>query len=420
MNISKFILVGSFAGLVLASCVNEDFPTTETGTMSLNVDKVTPSATRAVETADFPVAIYSLSNNQTIASYNRADQVPTKIKMNTGMYYAEAHTPGEFEKFMDAPYYAGCDTFEILQNINTISNVVCRMANGCITVRFSDDFMQTFTTWEVSIDDGSKTAIIYTYVKDGLLPAPKYIRFEDNVKMLNVKFFGMTAKGNRISTASVLTKKQATEQYDSDNECFSGGDCIVVNFRPVESTDNDVTGIKITANITFEESEENFEMEVEDNITSGGSGSDDNDNVGGGDSDAITLNLPEDMVVSIDTDPALGNTYIAAEHGIKSIKVKMNSTSDAMMGSLADLAGNFEGVDFAAGAEVVDNRNMVDLFSELGQTLSVPSEGDLEYTFPIGNFFTLLTVLPGEHSFTLTITDMQGNTKNGSLVLTVK
>ena len=90
------------------------------------------------------------------------------------------------------------------------------------------------------------------------------------------------------------------------------------------------------------------------------------------------------------------------------------------MSSLADLAGNYDGVDFATGAEVVENQNMVTLFGDLGQTLAVPSEGDKEYTFPIGNFFTLLAVLPGEHSFTLTITDMQGGTKNGKLKLTVE
>ena len=63
---------------------------------------------------------------------------------------------------------------------------------------------------------------------------------------------------------------------------------------------------------------------------------------------------------------------------------------------------------------------MVGLFTDLGQTLTVPSEGDTEYTFPIGNFFTLLAFLPGEHTFTLTITDLQGNTKNGVLKLTVE
>ena len=193
-----------------------------------------------------------------------------------------------------------------------------------------------------------------------------------------------------------------------------------MNFTPVESTSGDITGLTITANIQFEESEENFELEVEDKITAGGGGSDDDEELSGGDSDAITLNLPADMVVSAATDPALGDTYIAAEHGIKSILVKMSSTSDAMMASLADLAGNYDGVDFVEGAEVVENQEMVRLFGDLGQTLAVPSVGDVEYVFPIGNFFGLLAFLPGEHSFTLTIIDVQGGIKNGKLKLIVE
>jgi hypothetical protein len=343
------------------------------------------------------------------------------------MYYATAHTPGALAKTMTAPYYEGRDTFEILQNINTISEVVCRMANSRISVYFSDDFMQTFTSWTVSITDnktdGTGTAITYSYEKDGLNIAPIYVLFGENVSELNVNFWGTTTKGNRITTASVITKSQASEQYDNDNANFTGGDCIVLNFKPVESTENDFVGISISANIRFDESEEDFKMEVEDKIPDEGFEEDVNggDTPGGsGDSNAITLNLPEDMIVSAVTDPSLGDTYIAAEHGIKSISVKMISTSDAMMASLADLSGNYNGVDFVAGAEVVGNQEMVRLFGDLGQTLAVPAEGDTEYVFPIGNFFSLLAFLPGEHSFTLVITDMEGNTKDGLLKLTVE
>lgn len=423
MNISKIMTMCAFAVLGLTSCDNEDFPGGNTleGSMSLNVDQKKPQSMRAVETSDFPVTIYSATDGSVFASYAKASEVPYKITMPVGQYYAEAHSPLAFDKIMSEPYYAGRDDFEILKGINTESTVVCRMANGSFTVTYGSVFVETFASWTVSIDDGTATAIIYTKDKDGINPATLYMKFEENVSKLNVNFVGTTTKGDRITAKNVLTKQQASEQYDSDNEYFSGGDAIVINFETVESTEGDVTGITLEANIQFEESEESFEMEVED-VTNGSEvtpeepgGSDESET-----SNAITLNLPSDMVVSALTDPSLGDTYIQTDNGIKSILVKMSSTSEDMVSSLGDLAMNYEGVDFLAGAEVVGNSNMVQLFNDLGQTLAVPAQGDKEYTFPIGNFFGLLAFLPGEHTFTLTITDMQGNTKDGVLKLTVE
>ena len=424
MNISKILLLGTFVGIGMSSCVNEEFPTIDSkqGSVSLDVDHLKPSATRAVETADFPVAIYALEGDKEVASFDKASLVPKQIKMSVGNYYAVAHTPGVMDKIMDKPYYSGRDDFEILPNINTVSTVVCRMANGSFKITFSSDFSQAFTSWTVSIDDGTSSAIIYTYEKDGWTPPVTYMAFEENVEVLNVNFTGITKSGNRIATSNKLTKKAASEQYDSDNPYFSGGDAIEIEFRPVESTEGDITGITLKADIQFEESEENFEMEVEDNTSGGNEGGEGGEDTPGegGDSEAITLNLPQDMTVGMDTDPSLGDTYIASENGLKSISVKMSSTSEDMISSLQGLSENYNGVDFINGAEVVGNQEMVRLFSELGQTLDVPAEGDTEYTFPIGNFFTLLAFLPGEHTFTLTITDMNGNTKDGILKLTVE
>lgn len=418
-NIFKIMIAGSFVGLGLSSCVSEELSAEDAGkgSMSLTVDKLEPSATRAVETADFPVAIYT-SDNQEYASYEKASLVPKQIKMPVGMYYAEAHTPGEFLKYMEAPYYAGREEFEILQATNTHTKVTCRMANGSITVRFSNEFLTAFSDWTITIDDGAESALVYTKEKDGTEPETTYIRFEENNDVLNVNFKGKTQNGNSINASNKLTKKAANEQYDSDDTNFSGGDLIVIYFNTVESTEGDITGITLNADIAFDdnETEGDFEIGVEDNTEEeGGEGGE-----GGGDSDAITLDLPADMIVSSATDPSLGDTYIASEHGLKSIKVKMSSTSDAMISSLQDLSGNYEGVDFINGAEVVGNQEMVRLFVELGQTLAVPAEGDKEYTFPIGNFFSLLAFLSGEHTFTLTITDMEGNTKDGVLKLTVE
>lgn len=428
MNISRILLIGSIATVCFSSCMNEEFPTSDSqqGSMSLTVDNLKPSSTRAVETADFPVAIYSMNTKEAIASYNKASLVPNKIVLSVGEYYAEAHTPGNLDKIMSYPYYLGRDSFEILANITTYSKVICRMANGSFTVLFTDEFAQAFTDWSVSIDDGTTTAIIYTK-SQGQEPPVTYMTFEEGVEVLNVNFTGITKDENRITASNKLTKKQASEQYDSDDTHFSGGDAIKIVFNPVESTEGDITGITLNADIRFEETDEDFELEVEDNVTSGGEeggdtpgGEEGGDTPGSGDENAITLNLPNDMTVSATTDPSLGDTYIAAENGIKSIKVKMSSTSEAMISSLQALALNYEGVDFLAGAEVVNNQNMITLFDDLGQTLTVPAIGDKEYTFPIGNFFALLAFLPGEHTFDLIITDMDGNTKDGVLKLTVE
>lgn len=427
MNHCKILLMSAITLMGLSACVNEEIPAYENGSgkMQLEVDILQPKTTRAVETKDFPVTLLNAEGNPLEGhQYAKAADMPKQIQLPVGQYAAESHSPFEFKKIMDQPYYKGTETFEIRKNINTQVEVTCRMANGSFEVKFSDAFHEVFKAWNIMIDDGSETAIAYSATD--MLPLPKkYMRFEDETSQINVNFIGITTEGSRITMSNILTKDQASEQYDDDNEFFSGGDAIVLNFTPVESTEGDITGITLTADIQFEESTETFPLEVEEKDATGGEGGEGEtpggDNPGGGSEvSAITLNLPEDMVVSALTDPALGDTYIATDNGIKSIKVKMASTSDAMMGSLVDLAGNYNGVDFVNGAEVVGNNEMTRLFGDLGQTLSVPSEGDTEYTFPIGNFFVLLAFLPGEHTFTLTITDMQGNTKDGVLKLTVE
>lgn len=417
MNFSKILMLGAFAGLCLSSCmeVNEDLPINDSlqGSMSLEVNQLRPSATRAVETSDYPVSIYSASDSKLFASYAKASEVPAKLLMPVGNYYVEAHSPGSLTKIMDAPYYSGRDDIEILQNINTVSKVVCRMANGSVTVQFTDEFASTFTSWTLSINDGSNTSMVYTSEDDGLNPPTKYIKFEENVSQLNVNFVGMTKKDNRITSSCILTKKQASESYDGDNDCFSGGDAIVLVLNTPESTEGDITGVEIKASIKFEESDESFDMEVEDKIPDeeeGGDTPEDGD---------IVLRLPKHMVVDAATDPSLGDTYIKCVNGIKSIKVQISSNSDAMIGSLQQMIDGYPAATFLEGAEIVGNQDIVRLFGDLGQTLEVPAEGDTEYVFPIGNFFQLLAVLEGVHTFDMIVTDMNDNTKKGKLVLAV-
>ena len=409
--------------MAFASCMSEDLESKFTaggdkGTLELGVELLQP-ARRDVSTVNFPVVIKDASGS-VVKEYATVAEVPASIVMAVGSYTVESHTPGEIAKSMSNPYYKGASDVEIVKDVTSPVNVVCKMANSQVNINYDEEFRNVFTAWEVTIDDGSETALSFT--QSSTTNTIYWYFGEAGVKQLVVNFRGTTTTGNTIAARNVLTKNQSsTGGYDDDNTNFTGGDLITLNFAPTESTEGKITGITLSANVVFDETAEDINVGVIDvpglNDPTGGG-----DNPGGGDTEGITLNLPEDITMATfgaaALDKSLGDTYIAAGAGLKSIMVRIESDSEDMNGSLGDLGEQY-GVDFLAGAEIVGNQNVVSLFESLGQELSVPAEGDKEYTFPIGNFFGFLHVLAGKHRFHLTVTDMNGNTQSGSLLITV-
>ena len=422
MKRKNILSICLLAATSLASCVSEEISTTKSGegVMTLDVELLKPQATRAdVNTSEFPVVIYN-AEGTAVKNYTQLADVPRQVPLEVGDYIVESHTPGQMEKIMTTPYYRGTDDVTILKGVNTKSDVVCKMANGSFTIKYGSQFATDFASWDITIDDGGERALHFSNT-DGMEPATVYMAFEDNVSKLTVNFKGKTTAGNTISASNTLTKKEASEKYDDDNTDFSGGDAIVINFEPVASSEGNIEGITLTADIRFEEHEEWISMEVGDKEGSYEPDTPDPgpDEPGGGE---ITMNLPAPISFPImgasSVSPSLGDTYLAATAGFRSITVSISSTSEDMISSLADLADQY-GVDFISGAEIVDNQNVVALFDSLKQPLSVPSQGDTSYNFPIGNFFGLLQVLAGSHSFYLTVTDMNGNSKSGTVNITV-
>lgn len=421
MKLQNTLLAGAIAIAALSSCCNEDaFDAMEqTGKMQLAVDIAKPQARATSEVTDFPVIIYNAAGTQ-VASYNTVADVPANVTLEVGNYNVESHTPGSISKKMAAPYYKGVQDVEILKDITSQVNVLCKMQNSKITVNYSDEFRNVFSTWEITVNDGSETALSFT---NSSTSNSTYWYFgEGGVESLKVNFRGVTTTGASIASSYILTKDQASESYDDDRQNFGGGDAITLNFNPTESTEGNITSITINANVTFTETNETVDIEVVDKpgFNEGGGTGGEDPNPGGDDETGITLNLPGDMSFSASTvpDKSAGDTYIAAENGLKSITVSLASTSDEMNEQLGLLNEGY-GVDFINGAEIVGNQNVVALFASLNQTLDVPAEGATEYTFPIGNFFNLLVILPGEHTFNLTVTDMNGNTKSGQLKITI-
>lgn len=423
MKIYNNILAGTLTLMAFASCMSEDLESKFTaggdkGTLELGVELLQP-ARRDVSTVNFPVVIKDASGS-VVKEYATVAEVPASIVMAVGSYTVESHTPGEIAKSMSNPYYKGASDVEIVKDVTSPVNVVCKMANSQVNINYDEEFRNVFTAWEVTIDDGSETALSFT--QSSTTNTIYWYFGEAGVKQLVVNFRGTTTTGNTIAARNVLTKNQSsTGGYDDDNTNFTGGDLITLNFAPTESTEGKITGITLSANVVFDETAEDINVGVIDvpglNDPTGGG-----DNPGGGDTEGITLNLPEDISMAVlgadALDTSLGDTYIAAGAGLKSIMVRIESDSEEMNSSLAKLGTEYN-VDFLAGAEIVGNQNVVSLFESLGQKLSVPAEGDKEYTFPIGNFFGFLQVLAGKHRFHLTVTDMNGNTQSGSLLITV-
>lgn len=412
------ILVSTLAFLPLTGCLSENTSDTKPcGELSVEVVTKKPYETRsaAYDVKDFPVSIFMADGTTLVQSYASAAEVPSSIRISAGTYVLEAHTPGQLLRLMTSPYYKGRENAVVIEGASSPVTITCKQANGSIKVNYDAEFLKVFTSWSISFDDGGSQALSFTK-DDGENPAASYILFEENVKKIIANFRGTTVDGNTVSASQFLTKSEATETYSGDTDDFGGGDAIVVNLTPVESTSGNIT-IGLTASIVFDETREDVIINVVDN--GGGFTPDEPDGPG---SDSITLDLPDDISYPFMTEPSdasIGDTYIRAEKGIKSITVRIESTSEDMVSSLGDLADQY-GVDFIAGAEVVANQDCVDLFASLGQTLAVPAVGDTEYTFPIGNFFGFLKILQGTHTFYLSVTDMEGNTKSGKLLITIE
>ena len=418
-NIKTSLLIGALSVVALTSCVSEnlDLGNTETGVLQLSVDIVQPQSRSLTEVTSYPVVIYDADGNVKF-SYNSVSDVPATIRTGVGKYTAESHTPGGLEKQMSYPYYKGTKDFEILPNTKSEVEVTCTMQNSQIVVNYNGDFMDVFTSWEITLSDGEGAALSFTNTSSS---APVYYWFgEDGAEELTLNFRGTTADGSTVVARNTLTPSQASSGYDSDRENFCGGETLTLNFTPAESEDGKISSITINANVTFTETNETIDVDVVDKSNMDDPGNNPGDDPGNDPGNAkITLNLPQNMTVSAATDKSLGDTYIKCEDGIKSIKVNIVSTSGEMVESLNDLNTNY-GVNFVAGAEIVDNQSMVQLFNDLNQPLSVPTQGAIDYTFPIGNFFGLLGFLSGQHTFNMVVEDMNGSKKSGVLVLTVE
>lgn len=384
----------------------------EMGALELDVTVKQPvSNSRAesnVPTNDFPVVIQGTSEGieDVKKEYNTVDGVPETIQVPVGNYNVSSHTPGELQKKMDAPYYAGNTDITVTKDIETVANVVCKMANSRIQVNYGDEFKTSFKSWTITVDDGSETALTFTNEDEN--PAPVYWLFGENVKSITVNITATTTSGSTVKDRRVFTKSDASENYEDVGDAFTGGDAIEINMGVTESTTGNVTGITINANITFENHEDTVDIPIGP--------------IPGG---KVTLNLPADVTYSIEAGdaPASADAYIASEAGLDKIVVTIVAGNEGFQAILVDL--RMDGQSFLSengGVDLIDNSDFGNLVATVDS--QAPTDGCKEYTFPIGAFFSFLNMTgatdPGKsHEFHITVTDKNGEEATGVFKVTI-
>lgn len=423
MNIKSSLLTGALSVVALTSCVSEnvdlDNVSKEVGALELNVDIVKPQTRAITEVDDFPVIVYDAEGKQ-VSSYETVSAVPAKITLNVGNYTVVSHTPGVIKKKMTSPYYSGSKDVEILKGVTSSVNVLCKMQNSVVNVGYNDEFRDVFASWEITLNDGGETALSFDNTSS---TAPVYWYFgEEGAAELTVNFRGTTKGGSTVVARNTLTKDQADESYDDDRANFCGGDALTLNFKPAESEDGKISSIVINADVTFTETNENVNVVVVDKTNMDDPGTGPGNDPQPGD-DKIVLTIPAAVTLSADdavtADPSSGDVVMSAVNGLKSVMVNVVSSSDEMMEQLAAVADEYPGVDLVNGCEVVGNQNLVAFLGGLGKTITVPAQGDKNYTFPVGQFYGFLGLLPGAHNFVMTVTDMEGNKKSGTVKVTI-
>lgn len=434
--INKWALaVAMLAGLASCEMKNEilgkDPMTGDTGTLNLYVEtgKTTKGTTDQVD--QFPVTITGtdVEYTKTFDSYAELQQAGD-VTLPVGTYTIEACSPGEFKSEMSEPFYGGkVENVKIVKGQTAETSVVCTMQNVKISISLTEEFLATYQDWTINVTDKNGHIKTYTKAADGETPAPVYWKMDESVETIYINGTAKTNGGEDVTISGTAKKSNLPEYEEGDDTSFVGGDELKIEFSPVKvegSTPGILEeGIQITITLFNSEKNENVEIPVDPGTDGGdteepGTGEDGGDEGGEeGNEKAPTIDLPADFSYSKSTGegkPASADAWLYTPAGLKSAKVRIETTSDAFEATLneVDMGGNL-----LEGVELVNNSGIDDLFAGVGLEDRSPQPNVTEYKFPVGAFFMFLDMFPGIHKFYITLTDNENVTVSDVLTITI-
>ena len=408
----------------------------DTGYLNLAVsvqDKATRAATDEGTNNNSPVSAdnFEVEINNSEGTYEKKFdsyaelQAAGKIELPVGKYTIKAHTPGTIAPKMDYPFYNGEETLEITKDTEKETTVTCTMQNTKIRLIYGETFATIFKEWDITISDGSSN--ILTYDESDLNPTVKYWLIADNVSEITVHIVAYLQDGTKITEDRSITKPE-----DADSDFWAGSDALTITMEPGEpSTPDDPNGatINVKVEISFTDDEVTEEIPVEGEGSDEGEGGDTTDPDEG---EGPTIAFPKNNYILPNDNGLKADAKIYASAGIESVIVKItpgNTAFEEALGLLPNAGATDEEkamLDLLTGAELVDNNLLGSTIGMIMTGVNIPelSEKDINYTFPVGDFFDALgslgTTNTDAHKFEITVKDMNGETTSGVLSVSVK
>lgn len=416
------LLTVAVLGLGLTACHDEVKPTPsgQNGQVSMrsmgvdidNAEKVINTSARAtVDLSDFIIKIYD-SNNTLVKSWTYSE-MPELFSLPVGSYRVDVFSHEVQKAEWDHPYFTGSKEFAITDgNITEIGIVTCKLSNIKVSIVFDSSLLKYLT------DDAKVTVIAND--EGSLVFTPKETRsgyFEalEGSSTLVAEFAG-TVNGSYKTMRHVITDVEAGQHRIITFKVKSGkpdkpdetGQIIIDGgmYLDVDVVDEDLAG-----NITIDEDN------IPDDDRPGGED-------GGDDPNPPTPPTPGEDAIKVTSETlsfdsandvattTTGIVLIEAENGIQHFIVKIASDNDNFINSVKDLmpiefdlaypgdnAEAFESLGFPTGDKVINATNL---------------------TFDISQFIPLLSAFPGNHTFTLNLTDNKAVNKIVSLKFIAK
>lgn len=411
-------------GLGMTACHDEakTTPSDQKGQVSMrsmgvdidNAEKVINTSARAtVDLSDFIIKIYD-SKNALVNAWKYAE-MPELFSLPVGSYRVDIYSHEVQKAEWEHPYFTGSKDFTITDgNITEIGIVTCKLSNIKVTIKFDSSLLKYLTDdAKVTVIANDEGSLVFTpkETRSGYFEALKgsstlVAEFAGTVngkyKTMRHVITDVEAGQHRIITFIVKTGKP--DKPDEDGQIVIGSGI----YLDVEVVDENLTG-----NITIGEDN------IPDDDRPGGEDGGEDPNpptppTPGEDTDAIKVSsetLSFDKVNDVATTTT-GIVLIEAKNGIQHFIVKIASDNENFVNSVKDLmpiefdlaypgdnAEAFESLGFPTGDKVINATNL---------------------TFDISQFIPLLSAFPGNHTFTLNLTDNKSVNKIVSLKFIAK